>query len=72
MKDFHQALQEFIKILEDTNNQILIGLKQNQILIFDNFRLMHGRAAFKGNRKLITTYMPRDEWLSKAKVLNAF
>ena len=72
MKSFHEALKKFIKILDDTDNHILIGLKPNQILIFDNFRLMHGRAAFKGDRKLITTYMPRDEWLSKAKVLNVF
>lgn len=72
MKDFHEAMKEFIKLLDDSSNHILIGLKPNQILIFDNFRLMHGRAAFKGNRQLITTYMPRDEWLSKAKCLNVF
>lgn len=40
------------------------------MLMFDNFRLMHGRSAFKGNRALVTAYLSRDDWLSKASVLN--
>lgn len=72
MVSFYQALKEFTRILEDEKNHTWIGLEQNEIVIFDNFRLLHGRSEFEGNRTLITTYMPRDEWLSKARLLNAF
>ena len=72
MVEFYQAVKEFIMIMEDKKNCVWIGLEQNQVVIFDNFRLLHGRSEFKGNRTLITTYMPRDEWLSKARLMKAF
>ena len=70
--EFYRALTKFIQIIDDEKNRTWIPLQQNQVLIFDNFRLLHGRSEFKGNRSLITTYMPRDEWLSKAYLMNAF
>jgi len=33
--------------------------------------MLHGRNGFKGNRTLVTTYMPHDEWLNKANILGA-
>ena len=70
--DFYRALKEFTNIIEDKSNHIWIGLKPDQVIIFDNFRLLHGRSSFQGDRQLITTYMPRDEWRSKAFLLGAF
>jgi len=72
MIEFYRAIKKFVQILEDRKNCTWIGLEQNQIVIFDNFRLLHGRAGFNGDRTLITTYMPRDEWLSKARLMKAF
>ncbi len=72
MVEFYRAVREFVKILDDPKNCTWISLKQNQIVIFDNFRLLHGRAEFSGDRTLITTYMPRDEWLSKARLMKVF
>ena len=72
MVEFYKAVREFVQILDDQKNCTWISLKQNQIVIFDNFRLLHGRAGFNGDRTLITTYMPRDEWLSNARLMKAF
>ena len=56
-------MQNFTRILQDPLNEIYIGLKPNQVLIFDNHRLLHGRSAFKGkNRVLISAYISRDDW----------
>jgi hypothetical protein len=31
---------------------------------------MHGRSEFNGERKLLTAYVPHDDWVSKARILN--
>ena len=67
--DFYRALKRFIQILDNPENKFWIGLEPDQVLIFDNFRLLHGRSEFKGNRVLITTYISRDEWISRADIL---
>ena len=57
-------MQNFTRLIQDPKNQIHMGLKSNQALIFDNYRLLHGRLAFKGNdRMLINAYISRDDWL---------
>lgn len=57
--------------IENKENHLWLSLNPDQVLIFDNFRMLHGRAAFVGNRTLVTSYMPQDEWLSKAHILGA-
>ena len=57
--------------VENPANHLWLSLEPNQVLIFDNFRMLHGRNGFKGNRTLVTSYMPHDEWLSKANILGA-
>ena len=67
--DFYKALKAFITQIENKDNQIWLSLNPDQVLIFDNFRMLHARAAFSGNRTLVTSYMPQDEWLSKVRIL---
>lgn len=66
---YYKAIKNLAKIIENKQNELWIGLKPSQILIFDNFRLLHGRSGFKGHRELITSYISRDDWLSKSEVL---
>ena len=42
------------------------------MIIFDNFRMLHGRSEFVGNRTLVTSYMSQDEWISKAHILGVY
>ena len=68
---FYRAMQNFTKIIQDPENIYWIGLKPNQVLIFDNYRLLHGRSAIKGyNRVLISAYISRDDWLLSCSKLN--
>lgn len=69
IKQYYRAIKNLTKIVRDTNNEYWIGLNPDQILLFDNFRLLHGRSAFTGARTLVTAYLSRDDWLSKAEVL---
>jgi trimethyllysine dioxygenase len=50
-------------------NELWVNLKKDQIVIIDNFRILHGRSGFSGDRVLLTAYAPRDEFISKARLM---
>lgn len=70
MLKFYRALENFTRIVQDEENEIWLSLRQDQVLIFDNFRLLHGRSNVNGPRTLIQVYLSRDDYLSKLKVFN--
>lgn len=39
--------------------------------VIDNQRVMHGRAAFTGYRRMCGAYISKDEWRSQLAVLRA-
>lgn len=67
---YYEAIKKFGQIIEDESNELWIRLEPGQMLIFDNYRILHGRSAFTGNRELLTAYLPRDEWRSKARAFD--
>ena len=42
-------------------------LRPGRLLLVDNWRVLHGRTAFIGRRELCGCYLPRDDWLNKAR-----
>lgn len=67
---YYKAMKNLGNIIENPDNELWFQLKQGELLFFDNFRILHGRSEFTGERQLMTVYIPRDEWISKAAVLN--
>ncbi len=65
---YYQALKIFQKIIRDPETGYWINLREDQVLIFDNFRLLHGRSKINGSRTLVTAYLSRDDYISKLKV----
>jgi len=45
-------------------------LRPGKPLIFDNWRVLHGRSAFTGNRRMCGGYINRDDFISKFKLIN--
>jgi trimethyllysine dioxygenase len=45
-------------------------LKPGKPLIFDNWRVLHGRTAFTGDRRMCGGYINRDDFISKFKLIN--
>ena len=37
------------------------------MIVFDNWRLLHGRGAFQGKRKMAGAYINREDYLSSLK-----
>ena len=45
-------------------------LKPGMPLVFDNWRVLHGRSAFTGNRRMCGGYVNRDDYISRYKIVN--
>jgi trimethyllysine dioxygenase len=44
-------------------------LKPGMMVVIDNWRVMHGRSGFSGDRRMCGAYVGRDEWRSRLEVL---
>ncbi|XP_045492200.1 trimethyllysine dioxygenase, mitochondrial-like isoform X2 [Colias croceus] len=66
---YYRSLRNLAKYFEDSKNQWHIKLKPGFICVFDNFRVLHGRAGFTGKRVLWGCYVSRADWLNRARTL---
>lgn len=60
LEDFYEADRTFFRYLKKPDYQHQFQLKSHNCLLFQNFRILHGRTAFDpalGNRKLNTGYV---------------
>ena len=55
--------------LNDSANQWTHQLTVGQALVFDNWRMLHGRTAFSGNRKMTGAYTNREDLESRIRLL---
>ncbi|XP_059220503.1 trimethyllysine dioxygenase, mitochondrial-like [Stomoxys calcitrans] len=69
MRDFYESLREFLTIAHDPGNWWQLKLNPGTMVIFDNWRLLHGRQAYTGKRVMIGGYVQRTDFLSKARVM---
>lgn len=67
-----RALRAFAAVVRDPTLECHYRLSPGELLIFDNRRVLHGRAAFDpstGRRHLQGCYVDRDQLLSRIRVL---
>ncbi|XP_037779925.1 trimethyllysine dioxygenase, mitochondrial-like [Penaeus monodon] len=69
MQEFYLHLRNLTSIIRNPKNEYWIKLEPGKVLLTDNWRLMHGRAAFSGKRVMGGCYLDNDDFLSKANVL---
>ncbi|SNX85609.1 related to trimethyllysine hydroxylase [Melanopsichium pennsylvanicum] len=68
---FYDALRKWNEILTNPEGEYWVQLKPGTGLIFDNHRVLHGRSAFVGNRRLCGAYVNHDDYRSRLAVLRA-
>ncbi|THY35407.1 Trimethyllysine dioxygenase [Aureobasidium pullulans] len=68
---WYEAARKFNGILNDPQNQYWTQLEPGMPLIFDNWRVLHGRSVFSGKRRMAGGYINRDDFISKYKLTNA-
>jgi gamma-butyrobetaine dioxygenase len=70
----YQALRLWADLLDEPPNQAQVRLEPGDMLVFDNHRMLHGRAGFElgasGRRHLIGCYLDIDELNNRRAVLN--
>ena len=67
---FYKAIRLWNALLTSPEYEIQVKLKPDECLIFDNWRVLHGRLGFDGNRRMCGAYVNRDDFISRVRLLN--
>jgi trimethyllysine dioxygenase len=68
VETWYDAARKFDALLKKKENEYWEQLVPGRVLIFDNWRVLHGRSAFTGKRRICGAYVNRDDWISKFKM----
>jgi alpha-ketoglutarate-dependent taurine dioxygenase len=68
IRDFYKALKVLVTELLKDDNQFTFKLHPGTVVFVDNWRLLHGRHAYTGNRSMAGCYVSRDEYQSALRV----
>jgi len=64
-----QALNSFNQILRSSTMELNYQLTKGTVVVFDNFRVLHGRSSFTGKRRMVGCYLNHDDFRSRAITL---
>ena len=70
IKKVYSAIGRLGRMLSLPENEFWLKLRPGTVLFVDNWRVLHGRAAFTGSRRMTGCYLPRDDWIGKARILD--
>jgi len=66
---FYEAYDMLSRTIARKEGELWVKLQPGTVIFIDNWRVMHGRSAFDGERRMCGCYLPRDEWVSKARTM---
>ncbi|KAJ6627774.1 Trimethyllysine dioxygenase, mitochondrial, partial [Pseudolycoriella hygida] len=69
MTTFYSDMQIFAKKIQSPENEWWFKLHPGTIVFFDNWRILHGRSSYTGNRKMGGGYVSRTEFMSVARTM---
>ncbi|KAK1999711.1 trimethyllysine dioxygenase [Colletotrichum falcatum] len=68
--EWYAAARKWNAILQRRDVEYWVQLEPGQVLIFDNWRVMHGRSEFEGRRRIAGAYINRDDFISRWRNTN--
>ncbi|HEX5017391.1 MAG TPA: trimethyllysine dioxygenase [Actinomycetes bacterium] len=71
MVAFYDAIRAFDRLSNEHRLQWRHQLEPGEAMLFDNWRVMHGRASYRGGRKLCGAYLNHEDFESKIRMLQA-
>jgi trimethyllysine dioxygenase len=69
MVAFYRAYAALHRRLNDRDSWLTVALRPGMVLIFDNWRVLHGRMAYAGKRVYNSCYLNREDFESRLRVL---
>ena len=72
MLKFYDAIKKFDNLANKVEFQWRHILKPGELLIFNNWRILHGRGSFKGKRKMSGCYINMEDFESICKINNLY
>lgn len=69
VEKFYDSIIKWNEILTRRDSVYRVQLKPGSPLVFDNWRVLHGREAFTGKRRMCGAYINRDDFISRMKSL---
>ncbi|KAI4111576.1 MAG: hypothetical protein LQ339_000447 [Xanthoria mediterranea] len=67
---FYAAARKWVAILRRPHSEYWVQLQPGTALTFDNWRVLHGRSAFTGEREMCGAYTNMDDFISRWKTLH--
>ena len=67
-KKFYHAIREFDLIANNKEFQWRRVLRPGDLLIFNNWRILHGRGSFSGDRKMSGCYINKEDFDSSCRI----
>ena len=72
INDFYAAIRAFDKLANAKEMQWRQILKPGQLLIFNNWRVLHGRSEFSGKRKMSGCYINKEDFESVCRMKSIY
>ncbi|KAI2470266.1 Trimethyllysine dioxygenase [Annulohypoxylon bovei var. microspora] len=69
-EEWYRAARKWNSILRRESVEYWFQLKPGNLLVFDNWRVLHGRSAFAGVRRICGGYINRDDFISRWRNTN--
>ncbi|VBB76307.1 Putative Trimethyllysine dioxygenase [Podospora comata] len=69
-EEWYGAARKWDEMLRRRESEYWVQLTPGRVLVFDNWRVMHGRSAFEGIRRICGAYINRDDWISRWRNTN--
>ncbi len=68
---WYGAYGHFHRLVNDRRGWLLVRLEPGDVLLFDNWRVLHGRMAYSGSRVFDGCYHNREDFESRLRVLRS-
>ena len=65
---FYEGIKKFDELANSDKFQWRHILKPGELLIFNNWRILHGRGSFNGKRKMAGCYINMEDFISACKI----
>ncbi|KAF9463896.1 hypothetical protein BDZ94DRAFT_1358589 [Collybia nuda] len=69
VEEWYNAIRIWNQCLTSSDSEFWLQLQPGTVVVMDNHRVLHGRSAFDGKRRMCGAYVGMDEYRSKLAVL---